>query len=53
MAVSACHGLHPSPDFPQGDPAGPGCYTTLLRSWFESTFPGVGSTKKERVETDG
>jgi hypothetical protein len=42
MAVSACHGLHPSPDFPQGDPAGPGCYTTLLRSWFESTFPGVG-----------
>ncbi|WWC91519.1 uncharacterized protein L201_006465 [Kwoniella dendrophila CBS 6074] len=38
-SVSACHGVHPSADYPQGDPAGPGCYTTLLKQWFESKFP--------------
>ncbi|WVR07844.1 hypothetical protein IAU60_004887 [Kwoniella sp. DSM 27419] len=38
-SVSACHGVHPSADYPQGDPAGPGCYTTLLKQWFQRTFP--------------
>ncbi|WWC71821.1 uncharacterized protein I206_105780 [Kwoniella pini CBS 10737] len=37
-SVSACHGVHPSADYPQGDPSGPGCYTTLLKEWFEKTF---------------
>ena len=41
-AVSACHGVHPSPHFPQGDPEGPGCYTTLVKAYFEKTFPHVG-----------
>lgn len=40
-SVSACHGLHPTPDFPQGDPKGPGCYSSLLVDWFEETFPKV------------
>lgn len=39
--VSACHGLHPSPDYPQGDPDGPGCYTSWVKSWVQETFPGV------------
>ncbi|OXC65398.1 hypothetical protein C361_02228 [Cryptococcus neoformans Tu259-1] len=38
-SVSACHGVHPSDRFPQGDPAGPGCYTSLLMEWFKKTFP--------------
>lgn len=38
-SVSACHGVHPSPSFPQGDPAGPGCYTSLVDQWFSDTFP--------------
>jgi len=41
IAVSACHGLHPSPTFPQGDPLGPGCYTSLVGQWLKDTFPGV------------
>nr|XP_031858962.1 uncharacterized protein CI109_005630 [Kwoniella shandongensis]KAA5526034.1 hypothetical protein CI109_005630 [Kwoniella shandongensis] len=41
-SVSACHGVHPSTDYPQGDPKGPGCYTTLLKDWFDNTFPGAG-----------
>lgn len=39
--VSACHGVHPSPDYPQGDPAGPGCYTSILKEYFKTKFPGV------------
>nr|ODN87605.1 hypothetical protein L203_03384 [Cryptococcus depauperatus CBS 7841] len=38
-SVSACHGVHPSADFPQGDPGGPGCYTSLFMDWFRKTFP--------------
>ncbi|EIW71857.1 hypothetical protein TREMEDRAFT_38095 [Tremella mesenterica DSM 1558] len=38
-SVSACHGVHPSPEYPQGDPDGPGCYTSLLNQWFTDTFP--------------
>lgn len=45
-SVSACRGVHPSPEFPEGKPSGPGCYTTLLKQWFETTFPksSVGFT---------
>jgi hypothetical protein len=39
--VSACHGLHPSPEYPQGDPQGPGCYTTLFQEWLNTAFPLV------------
>lgn len=42
-SVSACHGVHPSPTFRYGDPAGPGCYTTILKGWLDTTF-GTGST---------
>ncbi|KAL7421533.1 hypothetical protein Q5752_003302 [Cryptotrichosporon argae] len=38
-SVSACHGVHPSKDYPQGDPNGPGCYPSLVKDWFEATFP--------------
>lgn len=40
-SVSACHGLHPTPEYPQGDPNGPGCYSSLLKDWFETAFPDV------------
>ncbi|WVQ80909.1 hypothetical protein IAT38_003016 [Cryptococcus sp. DSM 104549] len=40
-SVSACHGVHPSADFPQGDPAGPGCYASVVMDWFHNTFPGI------------
>lgn len=39
--VSACHGLHPTPEYPQGDPDGPGCYTSLFKAWVQKTFPDV------------
>ncbi|GHJ86394.1 hypothetical protein NliqN6_2796 [Naganishia liquefaciens] len=38
-SVSACHAAHPSPEHPQGDPAGPGCYTTLLKQWLDKRLP--------------
>lgn len=38
-AVSACRGVHPSPEFPEGDPSGPGCYTSLVKHWFQDAFP--------------
>ncbi len=44
--MSACHGLHPSPDYPQGDPDGPGCYTSLVKTWVEKTFPGVSGCEQ-------
>jgi len=44
--VSACHGLHPTSDYPQGDPAGPGCYPTLVRGWFAETFPSVSRRQR-------
>lgn len=41
-SVSACHGVHPSPEWKQGDPKGPGCYTTLLQQWIHETFGHAG-----------
>lgn len=38
-SVSACHGVHPSPDWPAGDPSGPGCYSTLFAQWLQQAFP--------------
>ncbi|KAL1412111.1 hypothetical protein Q8F55_003110 [Vanrija albida] len=38
-SVSACRGVHPSPEYPEGDPNGPGCYPQLLRDWFAGAFP--------------
>ncbi len=37
--MSACRGVHPSPDHPEGDPAGPGCYTSVLHEYLKETFP--------------
>lgn len=39
--MSACHAVHPSPEHPQGDPAGPGCYTTLFKEWLNKRLPLV------------
>ncbi|ORY28167.1 SGNH hydrolase-type esterase domain-containing protein [Naematelia encephala] len=39
-SVSACRGVHPSVEHPRGDPAGPGCYTSLFKDWLNQTFPG-------------
>lgn len=41
LIVSACHAVHPSPTHPQGDPAGPGCYTTLFKEWLNKRLPLV------------
>ncbi|ODN76243.1 hypothetical protein L202_06166 [Cryptococcus amylolentus CBS 6039] len=38
-SVTACHGVHPSATYPQGDPAGPGCWTTIFIEWVRKTFP--------------
>lgn len=48
-SVSACHGVHPSPEWHQGDPEGPGCYTTLLQWWIDNTF-GDGGAEGHQIE---
>ncbi|GMK57298.1 hypothetical protein CspeluHIS016_0401320 [Cutaneotrichosporon spelunceum] len=37
-SVSACRGVHRSPEHPRGDPAGPGCYTSILHEYLKETF---------------
>lgn len=44
IAVSACRGVHPSPDYPKGDPVGPGCYTSILKRWMQDTFTQASVT---------
>ncbi|KAJ9101773.1 hypothetical protein QFC21_003112 [Naganishia friedmannii] len=38
-SVSACHAVHPNPEYPQGDPNGPGCYPALLKDWLNERLP--------------
>ncbi|BEI86200.1 hypothetical protein CcaverHIS002_0604870 [Cutaneotrichosporon cavernicola] len=38
-SVSACRGVHPTPEHPEGDPAGPGCYTSVVHEYLKQTFP--------------
>ncbi len=41
--------MHVSPEWEIGDPNGPGCYPSLLRTWLDATFPLSGGEKHEIV----
>lgn len=50
-SVSACHAVHPSPSHPQGDPSGPGCYTTLFKQWLNHRLPLASPVRAEGRRT--